>query len=207
MNTKVKALDQLIQECLLSGAFNVEGGRDWYMEVNDTVTGLVWMSSAPVQPAEYEASALDQTLVKVGLGHSSMDRAAFQYSPGAPNKQVRERIINGRHFINVASVQQIIPLTEPNGPAEIMVDKAHVIGFEAGRSVSILSLPQGDFVELIGDAAEDSTRVLPAGGSIKQIELTDPWVVSLPTPTRTFFWFSGSMRSFQGPVALPSTTR
>jgi len=134
-----------------------------------------------------------------------MDRAAFQYSPGAHNKPVWERIIKGRRYINVASVQQMIPPTEANGPAEIMVNKAQVISFEAGRSVSILSLPQGDFVELIGDSAEDHKRILPAGGSLKQIELSDHWVVSLPTPTRTFFWFAGSMPSFQGPVALPDS--
>jgi len=36
------------------------------------------------------------------------------------------------------------------------------------------------------------------------VSLARPWVVSLPTPTRTFFWFGGSMRSFQGPVPLPA---
>jgi len=205
MNSPTKTLEQQIKELLPAGGFNVEGGNDWYMEVKDTETGLVWMSSTPVQPADFEASSLDETLVKVGVGRSTMDRAAFQYSPGAPNKPVRERFINGRHYINVASVHEMIPPTEPNGPMEIMVNKAHVIGFEAGRSVSILSLPQGDFVELIGDSAEDDTRILPAGGSLKQIELTDHWVVPLPTPTRTFFWFGGSMRSFQGPVALPDS--
>jgi hypothetical protein len=30
--------------------------------------------------------------------------------------------------------------------AQIMVDKAQVLGFDAGRTVTILSLPQGDFV-------------------------------------------------------------
>ena len=178
------------------------------MEVKDTETGSGLDEFDPGATRRLtKPRASTRRWLKLALGVLLMDRAAFQYSPGAPNKPVRERIINGRHYINVASVQEMTPPTEPKGPAEIMVDKAHVIGFEVGRSVSILSLPQGDFVELIGDSSEDHTRVLPAGGCIKQIELTDPWVVSLPTPTRTFFWFGGSIRSFQGPVALPATSR
>jgi hypothetical protein len=69
--------------------------------------------------------------------------------------------------------------------------------------VAILSLPEGDFVEVVGDGSADESRVLPEGGVLKRIELSQPWVLSLPTPSRTFFWFDGSMRSFQGPVTLP----
>jgi hypothetical protein len=66
-----------------------------------------------------------------------------------------------------------------------------------------LRLPDGDFVEVVGDARGDASRVLPVGGTLEQIELTEPWVVALPTPTRTFFWMGKSMRSFQGPVTIP----
>jgi hypothetical protein len=45
--------------------------------------------------------------------------------------------------------------------------------------------------------------VLPEGGSLRRIDLAEPWVVALPTPTRTFFWLGETMRSFQGPVTLP----
>lgn len=77
------------------------------------------------------------------------------------------------------------------------------IGFDAGRSLVILTLPDGDFVEVVGHAGEDASRVLPVGGTLRQIELTEPWVVPLPTPTRTFFWMGKSLRSFQGPVTVP----
>ena len=59
-------------------------------------------------------------------------------------------------------------------------------------------------MELIGDRDEDATRVLPEGGALGEIVLTEPWVISLPTPTRVFFWWGASLRSFQGPVTLPS---
>jgi len=86
---------------------------------------------------------------------------------------------------------------------EISVNKAHVVGYDAGRSVAVISLPEGDFIELVGDDSRDHCLVLPEGATLRRIELSQPWVVTLPTPTRTFFWFGESMRSFQGPVTLP----
>ena len=81
---------------------------------------------------------------------------------------------------------------------EISVDKAHLIGFEAGRTVSVMSLPEGDFVELVGDDSRDQSLVLPPGSALKKIELSRPWLVSLPTPTRTFFWFGKKPAQFSG---------
>ena len=205
MSDVVDTLDAMMQDRVPESGYLVAGGRDLYMEVMDTATGLVWMTAAPVQMADFAALALDEPLVKVGIGRAAMDRAAFQYSPGAPGAPVRERIIDGRLYINVATPLEQKPAEQPGGPVEITVDKAHVIGFEAGRSVAVLSLPEGDFIELIGASSADETLTLPAGGVLKRVALSQPWVVSLPTPTRTLFWFGESMRSFQGPVLLPDT--
>ena len=205
MSDVVDTLDAMMQDRVPESGYLVAGGRDLYMEVMDTATGLVWMTAAPVQMADFAALTLDEPLVKVGIGRAAMDRAAFQYSPGAPGAPVRERIIDGRLYINVATPLEQKPAEQPGGPVEITVDKAHVIGFEAGRSVAVLSLPEGDFIELIGASSADETLTLPAGGVLKRVALSQPWVVSLPTPTRTLFWFGESMRSFQGPVLLPDT--
>ena len=203
VNTSAKTLDETMRENFREGGFTVVGERELYMEVMDTATGLVWMSAAPVQPADFEALALDDPLVKLGIGRAAMDRAAFHYSPGASGKPVRERIIDGRLFINVAAPQAQKPPVVPGGPIEISVDKSHLIGFAAGRTVAILSLPEGDFVEVVGDAGADDTLILPEGARLRRIDLGQPWVVSLPNPTRTFFWFGQQLRSFQGPVTLP----
>jgi hypothetical protein len=45
-----------------------------------------------------------------------------------------------------------------------------------------------------------------AVATLRRIELSQPWVVTLPTPTRTFFWLGESMQSFQGPVTLPENS-
>jgi len=204
MKSSAISLDEMMGETVQAGGFAVSGGRDLYMEVMDTATGLVWMTAAPVQMADFEALELEEPLVRVGIARAPMDRAVFQYSPGASGAPVRERLIDGRLYINVAAPRDQTPSSLPGGPLEISVDKAHVVGFEAGRSVVVLSLPEGDFVELVGDDSADESLVLPEGGKLKRIELSQPWVVSLPTPTRTFFWFGEHMRSFQGPVTLPS---
>ena len=203
MNDTVKTLDQLMSESLDQGGFTVAGGRDLYMEVADSATGLVWMSAAPVDISDYETLQVEEPLVKIGVARASMDRAGFQYSPVAPGEPVCERIINGRKYINVAVPQSQTPPSVPGGPMEILADKAHVIGFDAGRSVAVLRLSDGDFVEVVGDGAADEELVLPAGGSLIRIDLSEPWIVVLPSPTRAFFWFEKSFRSFQGPVTLP----
>jgi len=203
MSNSTASLEQLMRETVQQGGYAVQGGRDLFMEVMDTATGLAWMSAAPVHMADFEALELDPSLVKVGIARAPMDRAAFQYSPGAPDAPVLERYIDGRLYINVAAPLEQTPSSLPGGPLEISVNKAHVIGFEAGRTVVVLSLPEGDFVEVVGDAAADASLALPQGGVLSRLELTRPWVVPLPTPTRAFFWFGESMRSFQGPVTLP----
>jgi len=196
-------LDELMSACLTEGAYCVAGGRELYMEVMDSSSGLVWMSAAPVTEQDFNALEFDPPLVKVGIAPAAMDSAAFQYSPEAPGKPVQQRLIDGRLYINVAApVARTLPKI-PGGPLEIAVDKAHVVGFDAGRSVTIMSLPEGDFVELVGHGSGDHSLVLPQGAALRRIELTRPWVVTLPTPTRAFFWFGESMRSFQGPVTLP----
>jgi hypothetical protein len=205
MSSSAKSLDEMMRESLQDGGYAVSGGRDLFMEVMDTTTGLVWMSAAPVQLADFEALELEASMVKVGIARAPMDRAAFQYSPGAPEAPVLERVIDGRLYINVAAPLEQTPSALPGGPVEISVNKAHVIGFEVGRSVAVLSLPEGDFVEVVADDSADESLVLPEGGVLKRIELSQPWVVSLPTPTRTFFWFDKAMRSFQGPVTLPES--
>jgi len=205
MNNSVKSLDELMRVSLQEGGYAVPGGRGYFMEVMDTATGLVWMSAAPVQLADFAALEPGASMGKLGIARASMDCAAFQYSPGAPGAPVLERVIDGRLFINVAAPLAQTPSALPGGPVEISVDKAHLIGFEAGRSVVVLSLPEGDFVEVVADDSADESLVLPEGGVLKRIELSQPWVVSLPTPTRTFFWFGHGMRSFQGPVTLPAS--
>jgi hypothetical protein len=204
MREQTDSLDDRMSEVLPDGGVAISGGRELYMEVMEPESRVVWMSAAAVKLADYVALELEAPLVKSGIGRAAMDRAAFRHSPGTPDEPVRERSIGRHRFIHVATPGEPLLPKEPGGPMEILVEKAHQLGFDTGRSVSILSLPEGDFVEVVGDADEDDARVLPAGGILKRIKLDEPWVVLLPTPTRTFFWWGEALRSFQGPVTLPT---
>jgi len=197
-------LEERMLEALGEGGVLVSGLRGTYMEINEVAEQTVWMTRCTVERSDFEALEVDASFTKAGVGPASMDRAGFRHSPDRPDEPVREREIGGFPFINVASPVELKPPSLPGGPVAGYVNKAHVLGFEAGRSVAILTTPEGDFVELVGDTSGDADRVLPEGGELHEIVLDEPWVVALPTPTRVFFWWEGSSRSFQGPVTLPA---
>ena len=199
----MKSLQALMQEQLPQGGVAVPPGRNMHMEVVEVANGRVWMSADPATQQDYEAllEVLGDSLRGIGIGVASMDAALFRYSPDGEGDPVRERDIGGRRFINVAIPGK--PTVHPGGMMQIMVNKAHVLGYEAGRTLTIMSSPEGDFVEVVGNADHDEELPLPDGASLKTIELQEPWIVPLPTPTTTFFYMGTSLRSFQGPVALP----
>lgn len=201
----MKSLQELMQDQLPVGGIAVPYGRNLHMEVVEVATGRVWMSLNPVTAEDYDIllETLDASLRGIGIGTAAMDAALFLYSPGGTGEPVREREIAGRRFINVAIPGE--PAVHPGGLMRILVDKAHVLGYEAGRKLNFLTTPEGEFVEVVGHADHDDELPLPAGASLTTIELNAPWVVSLPTSTVTFFHFSQGMRSFQGPVTLPKS--
>ena len=48
-------LDKPMHSALEEGGYLVGGERDLYMEVVDTTTGMMWMSSSPVSEADFAA--------------------------------------------------------------------------------------------------------------------------------------------------------
>jgi hypothetical protein len=199
----MKSLQTLMQERLAEGGIVIPGGREPHIEVIEPATGRVWMSLEPATQQDYQAllEGLDDSLHGLGIGAAAMDAAMFQYSPGGEGEPVRERTIGGQRYINVAIPGERTSL--PGGMAQIMVNKAHVLGYEAGRTVTILNRSDGHFVGVVGSPEDDDQITLPEGSTLQQIELAQPWVVPLPTPTTTLWHFGSGMRSFQGPVALP----
>jgi hypothetical protein len=199
----MKSLQTLMQEQLKEGGVAIPGGRDPHMEVIEVAKGRVWMSLEPATLQDYDAllEGLDESLHGLGIAAAAMDTALFQYSPNGEGEPVRERTVGGRRFINVAIPGERSKMH--GGMTKIMVNKAHVLGYDAGRTVTILSLPEGDFVGVVGTAENDHQITLPEGGSLRQLKLKQPWVVPLPTPTTTLWHFGSGMRSFQGPVTLP----
>ena len=199
----IRALDLIAGE-LPQGSVIIEGGAVLYMEVSDTSNMSQWMYVSPATQADFDGLVVNSPLRKTGIALASMDCAAFVTSPDLPH--VAERTIDGRRFIHVATPTAFTPSSVKGGPADVLVNKRHVIGFDAGRTVSILTNAVGHFVELVGSSSTDEGRILPTGCALSQITLKEPWIVHLPTPTRTWFWLGKDVRSFQGPIALPQGT-
>ncbi|MEM7361165.1 MAG: hypothetical protein AAF431_18905 [Pseudomonadota bacterium] len=192
-------LSQLMQERLPAGGVLIPERR-MHMEVMDEITANVWMSIDEVSQDQFHSFELEENWRKVGRGTGAMDQALFRHSPNAADEAVREQIINGLRFINVAQPAAPKPV---DGLVEIMVNKAHVIGFESGREVSVLNKDGQYYVEVVGDHNHDNELDLHESASIQRVQLEEPWVVELPLPTQTFWLMQKDMRSFQGPVAPP----
>lgn len=198
----MQTLHKLMQTHLVEGGVIVPGGRDMHLEIREKATGMLWMSLNPVTAKDFSELQLCSDYEPFGTGIASMDSALFQHSPNAEGELVRERTIGGHRCINVAEPGAIKFSDEAPGMAEVLVNKAHVIGFEAGREVTFLTMPDGDFIETVGTPERDQQLSLPANARLQKIVLSEPLIVHLPTPTRTLWWFGKSPRSFQGPVAL-----
>jgi len=192
-----------MQEQLPEGGVAIPDGRNTHVELVEVATGQVWMSVEPATNQDYDRlrAGLDDSLRGVGIGTASMDAALFRHSPDGEGQPVRERRIAGRRFINVALPGE--PRIHAGGMMQIAVNKAHVLGFEAGRALTVMRLPGGDFVEVVGGSAHDDELPLPEGATLHKVVLRQPWVVVLPTPTIAFFCNCSGLRSFQGPVLLP----
>ena len=146
----------------------------------------------------------------MGIGCGAMDEMWFDRSPGvAEDGPMLEREICGRRWAHCAR-----PTSAParpfgnDGPVEMIVDKHHALRFVAGRRVPVLRVPEGEwFVHVIDGRGMSSIGIrggpsggldVPPGCSLGHVELTEDWVLRLPSPTRVFFFKNGD--SFQGPI-------
>ena len=121
----------------------------------DTQTGLVWITAEGVSKARFDSFETGEQWRKVGFAAGAMDQALFAHSPNATEIPVKEQTIQGLRFINVALPQPPSAYTQNGGLIEIMVNKAHVLGFAAGRTISILHINGQQFVEVVGDDQGD----------------------------------------------------
>lgn len=109
---------------------------------------------------------------------------------------------DGEPFRHVATPTEIVPPAAKGGPMRVTVDKHHLLGFDAGRELTVMEFGGKSFIEVIGSGEHDDDLVLPESAWLRRHSLAEPLVVMLPEPTTTFFWLGEDMRSFQGPVEL-----
>ena len=204
MSQLAPSLEDLMRAATPESGRRLRVERDLFMEIVDTQTQQVWGATAAIQPEDWTQLTPEPPFVKASMGVVSPDATAFRNAPDASGTPLKEKTICGHQFLQIAIGGRPKPPSRPGEPMEIMVTKAHTVGFQSGRNVSIMTIGDERFVELIGTAENDQNLILPNGGTVTQISLEQPWVVELPSPTRCFIWNWGkNPRSFQGPVELP----
>ena len=60
-----------------------------------------------------------------------------------------------------------------------------------------MSLPEDDFVEVVGSAEHDEDMPLPVEARLKTVELRAPGIVTLPSPTVAFFTLTQACAAFR----------
>jgi hypothetical protein len=176
-----------------------------FMEAIDPTTRQVWMTTQPVSRKQFDDWSPKPPHQKVGCEHPAMDRAAFRHDPVGPPHAIQTKIIDGYECLHVAVPGEMIPPADAGLPAQISVTKGHTLGFKAGRRVKFMNIGDAHYVETVGGGKADENLRLPPSATFSELKLTSHWVVDLPCPTTTFFWFSDNgMRSFQGPIQFPN---
>jgi hypothetical protein len=183
-----------------------------HAEVIDPTNRKVWQSIGVCEAETLASLDLPDPLLPVSVGAGVMDEMWFDRSPGTGvDGPMEERLIDGRRFAQCAA-----PMSAPakpfgkDGPTEMFIDKYRVLRFVAGRSLPLPRSPEGDlFVHVIdgtsgatiglsGDT-ETGPLVVPEGCALGTVALPVDWIVTLPNPTRVFFF--PNRDSFQGPIA------
>ena len=204
--TMSEALDARFEaavKALGAAAASVPGGAgDLFMEIQNAETREVWMCCEPTTEARFSQMEPSSPFIKSGYGRASMDRAAFAHSPRKPDEFTAMNC-DGKPFRHVATPLGFVPPASEGRPMQLSVDKHHLLGFDAGREVTVMELDGMSFIEVIGSGEYDEDLALPEGARLRRSRLAEPLVVLLPEPTTAFFWFGERLRSFQGPVDLP----
>ena len=174
--------------------------RQAHMEVMNPATGDVWLLQDPISIEEFTSLRVEPPWVKVGFTTASMDSAGFRRSPGADaDGPVETREIGGRRFARVAKVRKFGGFAAGAVPTRIEVEKHHLVGFDAGRTITVARLPDGQFYVEQTECMPGKSFEPPADWQMFTLRLTEPWSLQIACPVSVYFF--RSLRSFQGPVA------
>ncbi len=178
------------------------GAGDVFMEIMNTADMSTWMCLEPVTEDQFKRIEPQLPWIRSGRAPAAMDRAAFAHPPGKPD-DFSSMQCGDLTFRHVATPLDFDPsIFAKKGAIRLLVDKHHILGFAAGREITVMDLDGASYIELIGTSEEDSDLALPPGANLRKITHGEPLIIHLPNPTVTYFWF-GQARSFQGPVDLP----
>ena len=170
-----------------------------HMEVFDPRSGDVWLHQQPVSEAGYKAFKPDPPYVKSGLGRSAMDFAWFKRSPGADaDGALEQRRIGGLDWVRVARPRDFRGIARGDAPTRLVIEKHHVIGFEAGKRLNFVRVADGGWYVQQTAAPDGSIIDEPVDWQLFHVELPQRWTCDLGCPVTVYFF--RNLRSFQGPI-------
>ncbi|MEM8560021.1 MAG: hypothetical protein AAGG50_19565 [Bacteroidota bacterium] len=190
------------QDRCLAEAPALEGGSIGY-ELLDLAGREVW-TTRDWTPTAFATFSLPATWLlwrkndpRVGLA----DRGEFLQSPGCERGAYTHMRAFDRRFVQVA---ELIDLREPGGESGLIrraaVEKYHVLHFDEGRTVRVLTSPAGErFVEVSRTLLRRTyTPTLPAGWTLSEHHLSEPLRVELLG--RVSVLRTDNEDAFQGPL-------
>lgn len=172
--------------------------RELHMEVMNLQTRDVWVCQQPITEAQFKALKVNAPLMKVGYGRAAFDFAYFRRSPGAAEDGALETtIIDGLGFARVARPQQLRGFAAGDAATQMMIEKHHIIGFDAGSELRLARLPDGQYYLQQTVSASATPDVDPEDWQMYSLKLAAPWSVELSCPAAVYFF--RNLRSYTGP--------
>lgn len=169
--------------------------REPHMEIFDPRSRDVWLCQQPISAEDYQAFCCEPPLIKAGHGRSAFDSAYFRQSPDLQGAlEVRE--MNGLRLVRVARPQAFAGMPRGDEPTCLMVEKTHVLGYSAGRSLRLARLPEGHWLvehtlPLYGALIEP-----PTSWQLLTVELEQDWTCELSGVVPVYFF--RNLQSFAG---------
>ncbi|MDT0596479.1 hypothetical protein [Glaciecola petra] len=204
MNKTLEALNELS----LGNACTIDADRDAkLMECIDFESRGIWMATTPVSKGDFKKiTDMPTGFVLTGLATPSYDYCLFRRST-LDKTTVTLKSFAGYDWVQNAYVEDMEDAEKDGLPKKGLIDKDHVLAFDAGRTLKVMTIGTNDYVEVVGSGRNDDQLEFPEGATLREIKLKTPLILELPQPTTVYFWFPAKgqeTRSFQGPVALPN---
>lgn len=158
-------------------------------EVFEMATGQVWLHQQAITQEVYESLYTGPAFMKSGIGRSVMDVAWFLRSPGATaDGPLETRSIGGLEFSRVARPIDFRGFNKGDAATLLMVDKHHVLGYHAGRTLRLIQMPDGTWCAPQTAPVNGPALQFPAGGKPVDVQLQQAWTVQLPNPAPVYFF-------------------
>lgn len=164
---------------------------------------VVWVN-ADMTPEEFDAIELTPGWIKNQPREVEPDSGSFARSPDASaDGPLTEEVLFGHTWRHNATVIELNTMLDPGGLLRLnRIAKFHDVGFDAGRTLTLLVSPEGEqYVRISRDAGRTTDDpTLPDGWELIERVIDAELSFRLPNPTDNIR--ADNEDSFQGPLPV-----